>query len=178
MSTSYELAVRTGAGRERVLPYLADGELHAGSVVELGGRHWLVASVDGSRATAEPARYRLTLRHPDGREEFGALRRPRPDAPAEGHQLTTVADGAPVSWTVVDEHLARDEDGRPFTEYVAERDYSEIDSLPDHQLEHAIDRDEATPPAVSRAQASGQSIELVSLDPGQAPDWDEALRFV
>jgi hypothetical protein len=178
MSVAYELAVCTGDGRERVHPYLADGELHAGSVVELGGRHWLVETVDGDRATAAPARYRLTLRHPDGRVEFGALRRHRPDAPTEGHQFTTVVEGSPVSWTVVDERLSRDDDGSPFTEYTAERDYGEADSLPDHQLEHAIDRGESTPPAVARAQASGMSIELVSIEPGQAPDWDEALRFV
>ena len=178
MSTSYELTVRSGERRERVYPHLAEADLHAGSVIELSGRHWLVEAVDGSRATAVPARYRLTLRHPDGREESGALRRRRADAPVPGHQLTTVEDRSPVSWTVVDERLAHDEDGRPFTDYVAERDYSEIDSLPDHQLEHSIDRDESTPPAVARAQASGLSIELVSLEPGHAPDWDEAFRFL
>jgi len=178
MTTSYELAVRTGNGRERVQPYLADGELRAGSVVELGGRHWLIAGVEGPRATGVPARYRLTLRHPDGREEHGALRRHRPDAPAVGHQFTTQVEGSPVSWTVVGDRLALDDDGSPFTEYVAERDYGEVDSLPDHQLEHATDREEGTPPAVARAQASGLSIELVSLEPGQAPDWDEARRFV
>ena len=178
MSVSYDLAVRSGDGRERVHPYLADAELRPGSVIELGGRHWLVDGVEGARATAAPARYRLTLRHPDGRLEFGALRRHRPDAPAEGHQFTTVVEGSPVSWTVVEDHLAHDDDGSPFTEYVAQRDFSEVDSLPDHQLEHAADRDEATPPAVARAQASGMSIELVSLEPGHAPDWDEALRFV
>jgi len=178
VSTSYELAVRSGDGRERTYPYLADAELHPGSVVELSGRHWLVERLDGTRAFAVPARYRLTLRHPDGREESGAMRRHRADAPATGHQLTTMAGRSPVSWTVVEERLARDEDGQAFTEYVAERDYSEVDSLPDHQLEHSIDRDESTPPAVARARASGLSIELVSLEPGQAPDWDEARRFV
>jgi hypothetical protein len=178
MSTSYELALQTGDGRRRVHPYLAEAELSPGSVVDIGGRHWLIDSVDGSHAHGAPARYRLTLRHPDGREEFGAFRRYRTDAPATGHQLTTVSEGATVSWTVVDERLARDEDGQAFTEYVAERDYSEVDGLPDHQLEHATDRDESAPPAVARAQAGGLSIELVALEPGQAPDWDEAFRFV
>jgi hypothetical protein len=178
MSASYDLAVQVADGRERVHPYLSDIDLHAGSVIEIGGRHWLVEQVDGSRARAVPARYRLTLRHPDGHEELGALRRHRAGAPVPGHQFTTVAEGSPISWAVVDARLARDEDGQPFTEYVAERDYGEAESLPDHELEHASDRDEAMPPAVTRAQASGVSIELVSLEPGQAPDWDEAFRFI
>jgi hypothetical protein len=178
MSSTYELAVQSRDGQQRLYHYLADAELHQGSVIEFNGRRWLVERVDGSRAAAVPARYRLTLRHPDGHEESGALRRQRSDAPEPGHQLTTMAGRSPVSWTVVEERLARDEDGQAFTEYVAERDYSEVDSLPDHQLEHSIDRDESTPPAVARAQATGLSIELVSLEPGHAPDWDEARRFL
>jgi len=31
---------------------------------------------------------------------------------------------------------------------------------------------------VARAEASGRAIELVALDAGQAPDWDEATRFL
>jgi hypothetical protein len=178
MSVAYDMAVRAASGRERVHPYLSEEGLVAGSVVEIAGRHWLVDEVDGARALASPARYRLTLRHPDGREELGALRRYRADAPVPGHQFTTVAERSTISWTVRGERLARDEDGRPFVEYVAERDFSEADLLPDHQLEHATDRDEAAPPAVARAQASGMSIELVALEPGQAADWDEAFRFV
>ncbi len=177
MSESYDLVVRSGDGRERAHPYLSESPIVPGSVVEVGGRHWLVEGVDGERAQAVPARYRLTLRHPDGREEQGAMRRYRPDAPVPGHNFTTTLEGSPISWTVIDERMARDETG-PFTEYIAERDYSEVDTLPDHQLEHAIDREEATPPAVARAQAGGLSIELVALEPGQAPDWDEAFRFV
>jgi hypothetical protein len=178
VAIAYDMVVRAGDGRERVHPYVSELELRAGSVVEIAGRHWLVERVDDARVHAAPARYRLTLRHPDGRQEAGALRRYRAGAPVPGHQFTTVAEGATISWTVRDERLARDEDGRAFVDYVAERDFGEVDSLPDHELEHAIDRDEAAPPAVTRAQASGMSIELVALEPGQAPDWDEAFRFV
>jgi hypothetical protein len=81
------------------------------------------------------------LRHPGGREEAGAFRRYRSDAPTVGHQLTTLENGAPVTWAVVEQRLARDESGEPFLESIAERDYAEAESLPDHQLEHALEQD-------------------------------------
>jgi hypothetical protein len=49
-----------------------------------------------------------------------------------GHQLTTLEDGAPISWTVIEQRLARDDVGEPFLESTAERDYTETESLPDH----------------------------------------------
>jgi hypothetical protein len=150
--------------------------------VVLGGRYWLVERVEGPRAQARPARYRLTLRHPDGRREAGAFRRYRADAPTLGHQLATIEDGAPVSWAVVEQRLAHDDAGEPFLESIAERDYAEAESLPDHQLEHALDQEsddtEAAAAALARAEAAGLAIELVGLEAGQAPDWEEANRYL
>src|SRR5262249_3653393 len=60
-----------------------------------------------------------------------------------------------------------------------ERDYAETESLPDHQLEHAMEQDdqEAAGDTLVRAEAAGLAVELVALEAGQAPDWDEAGRF-
>jgi hypothetical protein len=150
--------------------------------VVLGGRYWLVERVEGPRGQARPARYRLTLRHPDGRLEAGAFRRYRADAPTMGHQLATIEDGAPVSWAVVEQRLAHDDAGEPFLESIAERDYAEAESLPDHQLEHALDQEsddtDAASAALARAEAAGLAIELVGLEAGQAPDWEEAARYL
>jgi hypothetical protein len=142
-----------------------------------------VDRVDDSDVHARPARYRLTLRHPDGREEAGAFRRFRPDAPTVGHQLATYEDGEPVTWAVVEQLLARDDAGEPFLESVAERDHGEVESLPDHQLEHALEQDRDGAATVSAAlaqatQAGAAAVELVALDPGQAPDWQEATRYL
>jgi hypothetical protein len=179
VTASYEIVTRNRAGREHARRYTSEEALAPGSIVLLGGRQWLVERVEQQRLYATPARYRLTLRHPDGREEGGSFRRFRPDAPRIGHQLTTLEDGAPISWQVVDERLAHDEDGNPFLESIAERDYAEAESLPDHQLEHALDQDEedgAAAAALALVQAAGLAIELVALEAGQAPDWDEAER--
>jgi hypothetical protein len=182
MAVAYEIVTRDRTGREHVLEYTSEDGLAPGSVVVLGDRYWLVATVEQRRVQAVPARYRLTLRHPDGREETGAFRRFRADAPAPGHQLTTLEEGAPISWTVAEQRLAQDEAGEPFLEPIAERDYAETESLPDHQLEHALEREdhgtEAATAMLARADAAGLAIELVALDPGQAPDWDEAARFL
>jgi hypothetical protein len=178
------------AGSERVHPYASDNPLGAGDVVRLEGRYWLIESVESSgagapaRAVAKPARSRLRLRHPDGREETGAFRRFRPDAPRLGHALTTVEEGQTVSWQVIEESLSLDGDGEPFLDLVAERDYGEFEALPDHELEHAraAAEDEGLPPAagavLSRAQEGGLAVELVALDPGEEPDWEEAERFI
>ena len=137
-------------------------------------------AVEASSARLEPARYRLVLRHPDGRIESGAFRRYRPDAPRIGHAFSTIVDGVPASWQVADQRLQRDEQGKPYLELTAERDYCEAEDAPDlpgHELEHALaredDRDEAVA-TLARAEESGQLVELVALEPGEAPDWDEA----
>jgi hypothetical protein len=161
-------------------------------VLRLGGRFWLVESIEEPqgetelpRALAKPARYRIRLRHPDDREELGALRRIRPGSPRAGHAFTTLEQGQPISWQVVDEQLARDEGGEPFLDLLAERDYAEADGeLPDHELEHALAqrREEALSSAVdaalSQAAAQGLDVELVALDPGEEPDWSESLRYI
>jgi hypothetical protein len=136
----------------------------------------------GEHALAEPARYRIRTRHPDGREELGAVRRYRVDAPRLGHAFTTLEDGVPESWEIVDERIAT-EQGEPHVELVAERDFAEIEDLPDHELEHALARSTENLPAsaadaFNRAAATGLAVELVALEPDEAPDWAEAERFL
>ena len=180
----YELVHSSRAGTERRHPYVTDERLEPGSVVRLEGRYWLIDRIDGTRAMAKPARYRLKLRHPDGHEELGAMRRYRPDAPRLGHAFSTVVDGQPVSWEVRDQRLARDEQGEPYLELTAERDYAELEELPDHELEHALSRrlaDEVPDSAqaiFARAEQEGYSLELAALEPGEEPDWPETDNYI
>jgi hypothetical protein len=150
--------------------------------VLVGGRYWLVERIEQARVKTHAARYRLTLHHPDGRREAGAFRRFRADAPTPGHQLTTLAAGVPISWVVVEERIAYDAAGEPFLELIAERDYDEGESLPDHQLEHALDQErddpDRTAAALMRAESAGRAIELVGLEAGQAADWDGARHYL
>jgi hypothetical protein len=182
LSLSYELVTRDRTGRDHVRPYQSEDALASGSVVLFKGRYWLVERIVRSRALSRPARYRITLQHPDGRRERGAFRRFRADSPNVGHEFTTLEDGAPISWIVTEQRLAHDDKGEPFLESIAERDYAETESLPDHQLEHAFERerDEASVAAavLTRATAPGLAIELVGLEGGQAPDWEEAIRYL
>lgn len=183
MVVTYELVHVNRLGHERVHRLTSGESLSPGSVVRFEGRDWLVENVDGARVRVEPARYRLVLRYPDGQEELGALRRFRPDAPRVGHTFSTVVDRAPVSWEVVEERLDRDEEGKPFLELLAQRDHSERDeppSLPEHELEHTLargDGDEAVA-ELARAADQGLLVELVALEPTEAPDWDEAERYI
>ena len=190
---TYTVVTRNRAGKERVHPYAVDDALEPGAVIRVDGRDWLITRIDGDRASAEPARYRIRLRHPDGREELGAMRRYRPDAPALGHAFSTIEDGKPASWEVVEVQLASDEDGAPYLDLVAERDYFEADALagevdedaalPNHELEHAVAAREANLPdaavaTLSRAAEQGLAVELVALEPGEEPDWAEADAYV
>jgi hypothetical protein len=189
---TYEVVTRLPSGKERVQTYASDDPLGAGDVLRLGGRFWLVESIEEPQgeeglphALAKPARYRIRLRHPDDREELGALRRIRPGSPRLGHAFTTLEQGQPISWQVVDEQLARDDGGEPFLDLRAERDYAEAEpELPDHELEHALAlrRDDglssAADAALSQAAAQGLDVELVALDPGEEPDWTESLRYI
>jgi hypothetical protein len=185
----YEVVTRNRAGKQHTRPFVSEDELAPGSVLLLEGRFWLVARLepDGSEATARvltaPARYRLRLRHPDGREELGTFRRYRPDAPTVGHSFSTIEAGQPVSWEVLEERLAEDEEGEPYLDLVAERDYEELEQLPDHELEHALaagaeELPEGAAASVSRAEQAGLAVELVSLEAGEAPDWEEARRYI
>jgi hypothetical protein len=183
----YEVVAFTRLGRERRHPYTTAEPLEPGAVITLGGRNWLIERVEpaedegAGRAHARPARYRLRLRHPDGHEELGAMRRWRPDAPGLGHTFTTIADGAPISWQIMEAGLAYDEQGEPYLDLLAERDYSELEELPDHELEHTLARDDAIPEGTEEILRRGQddlSVELVALEAGEAPDWDEAVRYI
>jgi hypothetical protein len=186
----YEVVTHNRAGRERVHRYSTDEVLEPGDVLRLDGRFWLIETVEegdeASRAQAVPARYRLRLHYPDGHDEFGAFRRYRADAPRLGHSFTTVDGGQAVSWEVMDETLAYDDETEPFLDLPAERDYAELEEpeeLPDHELEHALaQREEQLPAAAaatfSRAQEAGLSVELVALEAGELPDWDEARRAI
>jgi hypothetical protein len=188
---TYEVVTRSPSGNERVQQYVSDEPLAPGEVLQLRGRSWLVETVEPAgdeldgRVIAEPARYRIRLQHPDGRDELGAFRRFRPGSPRVGHGFTTLEDGVPTSWEIVDEQLIRDDQGEPFLDLIAQRDYGEADGeLPNHELEHALDAqdDEGLPPqaeaAMAQAQEQGLELELVSLEPGEAPDWEEAFRYI
>jgi hypothetical protein len=182
LAVSYEIVTHDRTGRERVHAHTGEDVLTPGSVVLIEGRYWLVDRIDQARVRTRPARYRLTLRHPGGRQESGAFRRFRADAPIPGHQLTTLEDGAPISWVVVEQRLEYDAAGEPFLESIAERDYTERESLPDHQLEHALDQERNDGSAIAAvlmgAEAAGLAIELVGLEEGQVADWDEARNYL
>jgi hypothetical protein len=163
--------------------------LAPGAVLRLEGRFWLVERVEQAaedareRLIASPARYRVSLGHPDGREELGAFRRFRLDGPRLEHAFTTIEDGEPVSWHIVEERLAFDEQGGAYLELHAGRDFAELEALPDHELEHALARSEADLPeearvTFDRARAEGLALELAALEPGEAPDWEEAERYI
>jgi hypothetical protein len=189
MALKYEVVTVNRAGIERSHEYAADIELVPGEVVVIAGRHWLIERVEDvgdarpPRAFAKPARYRLVLKHPDGREEAGASRRFRPDAPKLGHAFTTLEGRQPVSWEVSDQRLALDQEGEPYLELIAERDYTELEELPDHELEHALaarewELPEAAEATFARAEQAGFAVELVALDAGEVPDWDEAQEYL
>jgi hypothetical protein len=185
-SFGYEVIRRSPGGGERSLRYVSERQLAEGDVVELGGSSWIVSQVEETgegtpRVLAEPARYRLVLRHEDGSEEPGAFRRARPGGPQIGHGFTTFDGRAPLSWQVVEQRVVRDDASRPYVEYVAERDYGEAEEIPNHELEHLADAAElreAAQARVARAPEPGWRMELVALDPGAEPDWKEAQRFV
>jgi hypothetical protein len=182
MALSYTLVTHDRRAREHTRPYTSHDPLAPGSVVLLDGRYWLVERVEDATVRARPARYRLTLRHPDGREETAAFRGYRKDAPTVGHELATNEDGVPVSWVVAEQRLARDDADEPFLESIAVRDHGEIESLPDHQLEHALERGSdgavAAAAALARAREENLAVELVALEAGSAPDWRQASRYL
>jgi hypothetical protein len=186
----YEVVTSNHAGRERVRRYASSERLEPGDVIIVQGRHWLIARVEpdgdglAGRAIARPARYRMRLRYPDGHEEIGAFRRYRPDGPRLRHSFTTAENGHPISWDVVHEELAFDEEGEPYLDLIAERDYAELEQdVPDHELEHLFARrswevPEAAAATIARAAQAGLAVELVALEAGDEPDWEEAERYI
>lgn len=186
MPVTYEVVTTNRAGLERRREFLSEATLAPGDALRLNGRDWLVDAVENStppRVVAKPARYRLRLSHPDGREELGVFRRLRPDAPRYGHAFTTRENGRPIGWQVVEQRLAHDEQGEPYLDLTAERDFSEQTELPDHELEHSLawgagDLPEAAAAMFARAEQAGLLVELVALEPGEGPDWAEAERFI
>jgi hypothetical protein len=184
VAVSYEIVHSTRAGKELRHHYSSEGPLTPGDIIRFEGRDWLVERVENNHVRVEAACYRLRLRHPDGREEVGAFRRYRPDAPRVGHTFTTLENGLPISWQVAGERLARDEQGKPYLDLTAERDYGELEEqpdLPEHELEHALAREERreqVPTTLARAEQEGLFVELIALEPGEAPDWDEAERYI
>jgi hypothetical protein len=95
----------------------------------------------------------------------------------------TSSRSGPVSWQVVDVQLERDDDG-PFLSLTAERDLAEAEGVPDHDVEHELSRspDESLPEEaealMARAARENLELELVVLDPGEDPSWDDAARFL
>lgn len=187
MTITYELVTIARDGKQRVATYASAEELSPGDVVRFKGRDWLLERIeDGEppRAIGKPARYRLRLVYPDGREELGAFRRYRPDGPRLGHAFTTLEDGHPISWQVSDERLALDDDNEPYLDLVARRDFAEVEEdLPDHELEHVLAWQQAGFPegaigTLREAGERGLSVELVALEAGEAPDWEAAERYI
>jgi hypothetical protein len=185
MAVEYELVHVNRVGHERRHPaFLSETELEPGSILRHQGRYWIVDAVEGDEVRLKPARYRLRLRHSDGAEELGAFRRFRPDAPRVGHAFSTLADGMPVSWQVADERLERDDQGEPYLDLTAERDYSEREDPPsaaEHELEHAQaldERREAVEALLARTERPEVEAELVALEPSEAPDWAEAEAYI
>jgi hypothetical protein len=187
MALTYEAAAFTRSGRGRVHTYASETALGPGDVIRMSGRDWLVEQVEADtnppRLVMKPARYRLRLRHPDGREELGAFRRWRSDAPGVGHSFSTTEDGQPAVWTVTDTQLARDDQDEPYLDVVAERDFGELEGLPNHELEHALDNRDADIPeaaqaTLARAEEAGLAAELAALEAGEEPDWAEAERYI
>lgn len=183
MAQTYHVETHTRAGTSRVHEYTTQDALAPGAVLRLDGRYWLVERAEPAGDGATPARYRVRLRHPDGREELGAFRRLQPDGPRLGHAFTTLEDGQPVSWQIVDERLTYDEDGEAYLDLLVKRDDAELEALPDHELEHALARSqndlpEAALATFDRAHAAGLALELAALEPGEAPDWEKAERYI
>jgi hypothetical protein len=184
---TYELVTVARDGKQRVATYASEEPLKPGDVIRFKGRDWLVERIedgDPQRLMTKPARYRLRLVHPDGREELASFRRYRPDGPRLGHAFTTLEDRQPISWQVIDEQLAYDDDNEPYLDLVAERDYTEAEAdLPDHELEHVLAGREAAFPegavaTLRAAEQAGLSVELVALEAGEAPDWEAAERYI
>jgi hypothetical protein len=157
--------------------------------VRLEGRYWLIESVEpdgkssrgGGREAGALSPHASASRRTGGDGSVPAL----PPRRAQARALVLDPRERPSGhWEVVDLRPARDEWSEIYLELIAERDFAELDELPDHELEHALARrgeeelPEGAAATLERAQQAGLSIELVALDPGDEPDWDEAERSI
>jgi hypothetical protein len=190
VATTYDVVLPSRTESQRTREYVAAEPLSPGDVIVAGDRHWLIDRIEPGaengldRAYAVQARYRFRLRHPDGREELGAFRRFRPGGPGLGHAFTIFDDGQPTIWSVVEQRLAHDEQGRPYVDLIAERDHGEAtEPPPDHELEHALATEDwslsdTATATLARAAEAGLSVELVALEPGDVADWDKAEQYI
>ena len=183
----YTVVTRRRTRVERVHEFASETErFQPGDVVRLDGRFWLIADFEETkpRVVTDPARYRLRLRHPDGREEVGGLRRYRPDAPRLGHSFTTLEDRQPVagrSSTLVSGETSRAPSSRSRRSGTSPRSRSfrtTRSSSTRSPPEPGRQLPESARAAFDRAERSGLSIELVALEPGEESDWEEAERFI
>lgn len=178
----YEVVVIAPSGHTHRHELATDRPLEEGDLVPFADERWLVVRIEPNergpfRAVATPARFRIVLRHADGREEVGAVEPYRDESPWIGHAFATGTGGGAMSWQVTGQRRARDAAG-PLIELVAERDFAELEALPRHELEHRPLVAEAAHEALARAERAGLSVEMAALEVGQEADWDEAGRFV
>jgi hypothetical protein len=181
------LPSRRGSGREHRHRLSTTHDLQVGDLVSVAGGRWIVDELreaGGEReARLEPARFRLVLLRPDGREEAGAIRRLRDDSLGVGHAFTTADEAGAhrLRWDVVTSRFVRDQGGRPLIEFLADHGLHAHERIPDHELEHRIaqqgDLAEARA-ALEFATAAGLAVELVELEPDRDPDWAEAGAYL
>ena len=182
----YTVVTRRRTGVERVHEFAAETELQPGDVLRLDGRFWLIADARrggaSCRRRARPAIGCAFVIRTGGKRSAGCAAT-GPTLRGSAIRSPRSKTRQPVSWEVVNSRLGRDDQGA-FLEFAAERDFAEVEELPDHELEHTLARSlddelpESARAAFERAERSGLSIELVALEPGEEPDWEEADRFI
>jgi hypothetical protein len=124
---TYEVLTRLPSGKERVQTYESDDPLSRRRVAArrsfLLVEHRGTTGGRGAACVREAARYRIRLRHPDDREELGAVRRIQPGRRGSVTHSLQLERGRPVSWRVVDEQLDATRAASRF-DLRAERDYA------------------------------------------------------
>ena len=177
----YLVVTRRRTGKERMHEFASEAQLEPGDVLRLDGRYWLVASIEAgqdapARAVAVPARYRLRLRHPDGREELGGLAPlPARSSPGSAIRSRLSKTGSPSLGRSSIKQLEQDEQGEPYLGFIAERDFAEVEALPSHSARaHARPQPGGTsfPPsaqaAFERAEQTGLSIKSSHSSPARS----------
>lgn len=187
MAVRYEIRVVAPSGHEHRHELLRAEPLRPGDLVAFRDERWLVERIeeadagDALRAIVVPARFRVVLRHPDGREEAGAVRPYHDGGLAVGDSLATEVDGEALSWQVVEQRLVPVEDGTAYLELVAERDYAEAEAPPELEGARPLGLEDVPAPPVRlrrAASSAGPMSEIVALDAGEEPDWVGAESFV